>query len=267
MGESLSVYHVGDDVAEFRTSHKPTMNRLEERALKRADVVFAAADGLARARVGKNPKTFAIQNAIDTSAFQAELPGLNFADIDRIPEPRVTFVGVVDSWVDIGLLEATARTLPHVSVVIVGPLNIDTGHLRRLDNVHFLGVRDRRLVPGILRRCSATLVPFVPNDLTARIVPAKVFEGMAAGIVPVCTSFSRNLDSFERQGLVFVARSPAEYVELVGRAVSEDSPERRATISGFGLKQTWSARWATMNEVIGRQLEHKPDAEEADRAT
>jgi Glycosyl transferases group 1 len=267
MGESLRVYHVGDDVAEFRTSHRPTMNRLEERALKRADVVFAAADELARARVGKNPKTFAIQNAIDTSTFQAEVPDLNFADVDKIPQPRVAFIGVVDTWVDIELLEVTARTLPDVSLLIVGPLNTDTGRLKSLANVHFLGVRHRRLVPGILRRCSATLVPFVSNELTARIVPAKVFEGLAAGIIPVCTSFSRNLDSFERQDLVFVARSPEEYVERVRRAVREDSPGRRARIAAFGLQQTWSARWATMSEVISREMERELETEDADRLT
>ena len=34
MGESLSVYHVGDEAGEFRTSHRPTIMKLEERVLQ-----------------------------------------------------------------------------------------------------------------------------------------------------------------------------------------------------------------------------------------
>ena len=252
MGESLAVYHVGDEVAEFHTSHRPTLTALEDRALRKADVVFAAADELARARDSRNRNTVAIQNAIDTSAFEATAPAAAFADIDGIPSPRVAFIGVLDRWVDVELLESTVRALPQVAFVIIGPVRVAVAGLRRLANVHFLGTRHRSLVPGLLRRCSATLVPFLASGLTARIVPAKVFEGLAAGTVPVCTAFSRNLEPFERQGLVLVARSPAEYAEHVRRAIREDSEQRRAELAAYGLRQTWAQRWKQMREVLER---------------
>src|SRR5260370_34914104 len=50
MGESLSVYHVCDEPGEFASSHRPTIAALEERALRKASVAFAAAPELARAR-------------------------------------------------------------------------------------------------------------------------------------------------------------------------------------------------------------------------
>jgi len=259
MGESLSVYHVGDESGEFTTSHRPTMARLEERALRKASVVFAAADELARARRPTNPNTFAIANAIDVAVFGSEPPGQEVADVARIPPPRVGFVGVLDSWVDLGLLAATARALPDVRFVIVGPSRVNDQALRALPNVHVLGPRDRRLVPGILRLCSASLVPFVANALTARIVPAKLFEALAAGIVPVCTAFSPNLDAFERQRLVLVARTGPEYVELVRQAIAADTPARRAELAGFGMRQTWRDRWSEMRTIL-RSLEPPTDA-------
>ena len=250
MGESLSVYHVGDEPGEFASSHRPTIAALEEGALRKASVVFAAAPELARARRATNPNTFAIANAIDVSVFGAEHPGREVADVAGIPAPRVGFIGVLDTWVDLGLLETTARALPAVRFVIVGPTRVDDQALRALPNVHFLGPRDRRLVPGILRLLSASLVPFVANALTARIVPAKVFEALAAGIVPVCTAFSPNLDEFERQRLVLVARSVPEYVELVRQAIGADTPARRADLAAFGMRQTWGDRWKEMNRIL-----------------
>jgi glycosyltransferase involved in cell wall biosynthesis len=250
MEESLTVYHVGDEVGEFRTSHRPSMARLEARALSRASVVFAAADELARVRRPMNPRTIAIWNAIDTSVFESEDRAGAFADVDAIRLPRVAFVGVLDTWVDLNLLDEVARALPEVSLVVVGPARVDDRALRRLPNVHLLGLRHRSLIPGILRRTSASLVPFVESALTVNIVPAKVFEALAAGIVPVCTAFSRNLDALEALGLVLVARDRRQYIDCVRRAITDDTPSRRRQLQAFGLRQTWSERWRQMRDVL-----------------
>jgi len=254
MHESVAVYHVGDEMGEFRASHRPTVSRLEARALQKASVVFAAAEELARARHLTNPRTFAIWNAIDISLFEAELPDAAFADVRAIAAPRVGFIGVLDTWVDLGLFEATARALPEVSFLVVGPSRVNDQILRGLPNVHFLGARHRRYVPGILRLVSASLVPFRANALTQNIVPAKVFEALAAGVVPVCTAFSSNLDVLEEQGLILVARTAPQYVEFVRQAISDDTPARRAKLGEFGLRQTWSERWRNMKEIL-RSLE------------
>lgn len=250
MGESACVYHVGDEMGEFRTSHGPTVERLEDLTLKRASVVFAAADEMAHVRRAKNARTFAVQNAIDATLFHAAVPAAEFADVETIPAPRVGFLGVLDTWVDLDLLVATARALPNVSIVVVGPSRMNDDALRAVSNVHFLGVRHRRLVPGILRRLSVSLVPFLATPLTANIVPAKVFEALAAGIVPVCTAFSRNLDTFEERRLVLVARSTEQYIELVRLGIREDTPARRSELEAFGLRQTWSDRWREMKDIL-----------------
>jgi glycosyltransferase involved in cell wall biosynthesis len=250
MGESLAVYHVGDEVGEFQTSHRPSMARLEARALRRASVVFAAADELARVRRPMNSRTVAIWNAIDTSVFTSEDRVGAFVDVDAIPPPRIAFVGVLDTWVDLKLLEEVARALPEVSLVAVGPSRVDDRCLRALPNVHWLGLRHRSLIPGILRRSSASLVPFVESALTVNIVPAKVFEALAAGIVPVCTAFSRNLDALEALGLVLVARDRSQYIDLVRRAIRDDTPSRRSELQGFGLRQTWAERWRQMRDIL-----------------
>lgn len=250
MGEECAVYHVGDDPASFSTSHRPTMEILESRALRKASVVFAAADELARVRRAHNPNTYAIQNAIDVELFTADVDLGELADIASIPGPRVVFVGVIDIWVDVELLAHTAVSLPDINFVIVGTSRIDLGALTALPNVHVVGPRPRRLVPGVLRLCSASLVPFVKSALTAPIVPAKVWEALAAGIVPVCTAFSSNLAALEHAGLVLVARGREEYLEALRLAIAADTPDRRAEIAAFGLQQSWASRWREMNDRL-----------------
>jgi glycosyltransferase involved in cell wall biosynthesis len=250
MGERQSVYHVADEPAHFPTSHSPTIHRLEARVLAHVDVVFAAADALAEARRPSHPRVHAIQNAIDVTDFSAPDPADAFLDIDAIPEPRVVFVGVIDRWVDLDLMARVVDELPDVRLLVVGVSRVDLTALRRRDRVHVLGLRPRRLIPGVLRRCRASLVPFRHNPLTANIVPAKIWEALAAGVPPVCTAFSRNLEPLAARGLVMLADDANGFVARVREAVAGDSPARRDRLRDFGLRQTWRARWEQMDALL-----------------
>jgi len=194
-----------------------------------------------------------VWNAIDVKAFEREPPAAAVADVDAIAPPRVAFVGVLDRWVDLDLLALTAGRLPQVHFLLVGPTHVDHRALRALPNVHFLGRRDRLVVPAILKRCSASLVPFRKIKLTERIVPLKIFEALAAGIMPVCTDFSVDLETLERDGFALVARSAEAFVAAVERAVAGDSPETRRRLSRFGQQQTWHARWDQMRAVLDEE--------------
>jgi glycosyltransferase involved in cell wall biosynthesis len=254
MGERLAIYHVADEITAFPTSHPRTSEALERSMLSGVDLVFAAAQRLADDKRRWNARTFTVWNAIDNSAFERKVPRHELADVDRIPTPRVAFVGVLDQWVDLGLLMHAAKRLPHVHFVIVGPSNVDDQALRALPNLHFLGRRGRFEVPGILRRCAASLVPFHKTKLTERIVPLKVFEALAAGAMPVCTDFSVDLEALEREGYVVVGRSRDAFVAGLQRAIATDRPATRDRLARYGRHQTWQARWAQMRAILDESL-------------
>ena len=259
MGERAAVYHVADEMTQFPTSHARVLSRLEERLLRRATVVFAAAEQLARAKERVNPQTYTILNAIDTSAFAHDLSPEEQAEIDAIPMPRVGFIGVLDTWVNLPLLVQVANDLKEVSLVVVGVSRVDDQVLRAMPNVHVLGRRNRRSVPGILRRVSASLVPFLQTPLTERTLPLKVFEALAAGTLPVCTAFSPELETLEREGRLLIGHSPDEFVHFVQKAIVTDSPARREALAKFGLQQTWTARWCQMDAVLRRDVPGNTD--------
>ena len=55
-GESLAIYHVGDESAAFPTSHAKTIRSLEAALLGKVDLVFAAAEQLARDKRALHPR-------------------------------------------------------------------------------------------------------------------------------------------------------------------------------------------------------------------
>ena len=254
MGESLSIYHVADEPSAFKESNARIMQRLEADMLGRVGLVFAAAEQLRDHKAQLNSNAHTVWNAIDASAFANEPPAAAFADIERIPAPRVIFVGVLDEWCDLPLLDAAAARLPRVQFLFVGPVRVDASALKARPNVHFLGRRDRSLIPGILRRAAASLVAFRCIPLTERIVPLKIFEALAAGIIPICTPFSADLRRLESQGLLRIGATADQFVEQIELAVAADTPAERRRLSEFGLKQTWADRWRDMFELIEQRL-------------
>ena len=249
-GEVNSVYHVADEFSAFPTSHERIMDGLERRMLAKVDVVFSAAEQLSSDKRRWHNQTYTIWNAIDTALFANDKTEVDNWGVDAIPTPRVAFVGVIDKWVDLELFSLAAKRLPQIHFVVVGPAKVSIEPLRSLPNVHLLGQLERRFIPAVLRRCSASLVPFHKTKLTERIVPLKIFEALAAGIMPVCTDFSLDLVTLEQEGHARVVHSPDEFVKAIQETVVDDSPALRDRLAAYGNQQTWHARWQQMSKVL-----------------
>ena len=251
LGDSVSVYHLGDEITAFADSDARIMRILEQRMLKRVDIVFAAAEQLARDKAREHHEVHTVWNAIDPAVFDgAARDGL----LSGVPAPRVAFVGVIDQWVDMELLASVASRLPRVQFVIVGPPNGQSAALSGLSNVHLLGRQPRTAVPSLLRECSASIIPFKRSLLTERLVPLKAFEALAAGIIPIATDFSPDLHRLASLQYLRIANDANEFIRAINDAIRADTPEERARLSQFGLRQTWSARWAEMEPVIARAV-------------
>ena len=126
--------------------------------------------------------------------------------------------------------------------------------------MHLLGLRDRRSIPSLLHLCSASLVPFRRTVLTERLVPLKVFEALAAGIRPVCTYFSADLETLERENILTVARSAGAFIAGVREAIAKDGPSTRERLAQYGRFHTWPARWRQMDDIIRQRLADRANA-------
>src|SRR4030095_6450061 len=96
-------------------------------------------------------------------------------DLETIPRPRAVYVGALDGWLDVPLLQDVARRLPRWSFVLIGPPRADLGALRGLANLHVVGPRPYDALPGYLRAADAGIVPFRLEPLTHAIHPIKVY--------------------------------------------------------------------------------------------
>lgn len=211
LGESRIVYYCVDEYSRFTGADRAAILEMERRLIEKSDLVVVSASPLYRSKKRYNPNTFLIPHGVDVAHFRQAC----FAETE-IPEdfpprdgPVIGFFGLIEDWVDLGLVRSLAEARPAWSFVLIGDARADTSVLRGVPNVHLLGRRSYQSLPGYCKAFDVAILPFVLNELTLAANPLKLREYLAAGLPVVATP----LPEVQRlEGLVRMARTPREYL-------------------------------------------------------
>lgn len=257
MKPKLNVYTCIDDMLEEEYTAKHGA-RLEEEAIRKADVAFVTSHKLHRMKKHLNPNTHILHNAVDISIFKKALEG-------PLPRPKelagltgkiIGFTGNINEYrLNYPLFKKIAEKHSDKTMVLVGPLNSDTYKeygLDKMPNVILTGGKHITELPAYLQHFDVTIIPFLLNNLTASIYPLKINEYLAAGKPVVATNFSEDIRTFAED--IYIAQDEDDFVKLIDRAIAEDSPELVAQRSATAKKNTWTERVRQFWEIIGKHL-------------
>lgn len=244
------IYDCVDDHAAFTGLINPAVvRRMERELMARADVSFATAKQLLEERRGWGRRLYLVPNGAEYAHFATGGDGGLPADMAGIPAPIAGFVGGISDWVDLPLLSAVARRMPHVSFVLIGPVATDTDGLRALPNVRLLGARPYELLPRYMHHFDTCLIPFRINKLTAGVNPIKLYEYLSAGKPVVSTPLPEVVPFGD---VVEIAAGEEATVRAIERtlapvAATEERVRRRRQV---GRDNSWDTRWNAVLEHI-----------------
>jgi glycosyltransferase involved in cell wall biosynthesis len=184
---------------------------------------------------------------------KGRLPPLDF------PSPIVGYVGGLQRHVDIELLEQMARLRPSWSWVYVGPLDTPTGKLKQFKNVHLLGHRPHRDLPGYIEQFDACIVPYLNSAYTNTVVPTKINEYLAMGKPVIATPIPCVCEFNTEHNVISIANTSSEnFIQAIERALAfpydQAVVERRREVAALG---DWEARLETMSGWIEKALQLK----------
>ncbi len=249
----LVVYHCVDDIAAQSRVDTDSFVAAERRFAGRADLVLASAPALAERMRTLSAHVLYAPNVADTARFAAAVePGPVDPELAALPEPRLLFVGAVSAIkLDFGLLRGIAGARRDWTIALVGPVGLgdpdtDTSELIAEPNIHLLGPRAHDGLAGVLRGGGVGLIPYVRSQLTASIFPMKVYEYLAAGLPVIATG----LPALEGTEFVSLTEGVSETVAAIGRALAEDSPERRRARSAAAQGHSWEGRMQEIAKAI-----------------
>lgn len=176
------VYDCMDELSLFKGASEKIVSQ-EQALMDKAGIIFTGGKSLYESKAKLHDNVFCFPSSVDRSHFSQALNGIALPeDIIYGKGPIVGYFGVIDERVDLQLLSDTAKLLPGVQFVMIGPLaKIGEDDLPRAHNIQYPGMKSYEELPGYLKAFSIAMMPFALNDATKYISPTKTLEYMAAG--------------------------------------------------------------------------------------
>src|SRR5688572_15226360 len=245
------VYDCMDELSAFKNAD-PALPRLERDLMRRADLVFTGGHSLFEAKQHQHHNIHALPSSVDVDHFAA---ARRWQDDPRdqaaIPHPRLGFFGVLDERLDIPLLAGVAQARPDWQIVMIGPVvKIDPADLPQLPNIHYLGPKQYKELPGYIAGWDVALLLFARNDATKYISPTKTPEYLAAGKPVVSTSIRDVVTTYGECGLVRIADKVDEVLLAVEKSLRDDPSERLPRVDALLRQQSWDKTWEKMQAVL-----------------
>ena len=259
-GEKLAVYYNYDEFSDFAANARirDLVWQYDCALTRAADVVFASSRAQCERRRAVNPNTHFIPNAVDFELYNRALsPGLALPhDLAGISGPIIGFVGWLGHHIDSALLLAVARAYPQCSLVLVGPDQLPTDEAARAlhdaPNVYFLGRKAQEQLSQYLQVFDVALMPWSLNGHVRSAYPLKLHEYLAAGRASVATALPE-LEPFAH--VVRIAESHTDFVQKVGEALTDHSPEAIQRRVMVARENTWDDRVRQIYAILDPLLQ------------
>lgn len=194
-----------------------------------------------------------VRNGVDVPHFAAAASSLVPAELEAEDRPVLLFIGAINAWIDIELLDYVAASLPQTRMILVGPCfddSIDQTVWQRLTgrpNVDWLGSKPYRQLPQYAGAAKVLLLPRTNDEYSKASDPLKLYEYLATGQSVVSTP----LPSAVQYGdYVYVAATPDEFVQAVKAALANDQEGRAAQQRDFAQQFAWPNKIRQMSQVL-----------------
>ncbi len=250
---AVTVYDCMDELSAFQGA-PPELMHQEQILFERADVVFAGGQSLFEAKRRQHDNAHLFPSSIDRAHFAASrTPQQDPEDQREIPHPRIGFFGVLDERLDRDLLQDIAAQRPEWHFVLVGPVvKICKEDLPRAANIHYLGQKQYRDLPGYLAHWDVAMLPFAQNASTRFISPTKTPEYLAAGKPVVSTPIRDVVNPYGRLGMAKIARSADEFVSAVATQLQPITKQWLSTVDAFLKNTSWDKTFDRMWTEVQR---------------
>lgn len=240
----LSIYYCRDYIIGVDYWKKHGV-KLEADLIGKNDICVSNSEYLNEYCKSFNFNSFNVGQGCDFTGFFADYYNKP-ADLLNLEGTIIGYVGTLSSIrLDIEIMKYVANSFPEHQIVLVGPEDDEfkSSELHDLSNVHFLGHKASHQLPSYINFFDLCINPQLINEITIGNYPRKVDEYLAFG-KPVVASKTSTMETFA--AYVYLASSKEEYVELIQKALAEDSPDLRTCRIRYALTHTWEN---SINEI------------------
>jgi glycosyltransferase involved in cell wall biosynthesis len=229
---------------------------MDEDLSRRADVVFVASDRLLTRKRALSRHVAVSPHGVDVEHFRRAAD----ASLPLPPEMAVLsgvvigFYGLIEAWIDLGLVKALAERHPEWTFVMIGRVAVT--EVPQLPNVHFIGRRPYEELPDYGRRFDVSIVPYHLTQQVHFANPIKLREYLAME-KPIVAVPTPEIDKFG--DLVHIATTVDEWDAAIRDALAvTDRTAEAAAMRAAAAAMTWDARLLRVEGIVADALAGRP---------
>jgi len=253
LGERLTVYYCTDDHASLPGVDAEAVRSMDDELTRRADLVFVASETLLDRKLRLNPESYVAPHGVDFAHFaRAQDRALPVPDdIAALPRPIVGFFGLIERWIDLGLVDWLAERRPGWTFLMIGRLAVPQAEAPRRPNLVYLGARPYEALPAYGKTFAAAIIPYHLTPQVLHANPLKLREYLAMG-KPIVSVSTPEIDKFAAH--VRIGRSREEMLAHLDAAVGRGlTPGEREAQTALASTMSWDANIRrVMDRVLAR---------------
>jgi len=248
----LSIYYIRDNMVAtpyWRRHGK----KLEPKLIAKSDLVLSNSEYLRIYSAKYNKNSYFVAQGCDFELLnKSDLTQPE--DLNGIITPIIGYFGALTALrLDIDLIQCIAESFPKCSLVLVGPEDevFRESFLHTFKNVFFLGKKVPNEIFKYINHFDVCINPQLVNDLTVGNYPRKIDEYLALG-KPIVATLTDTMEMFREY--VYLAKDSQMFVEMIGRALSEDCIRKENQRKDFAFSHNWENAVNAISENIEKYL-------------
>lgn len=237
LSPSLLIYDCVTRVRGYEYA-TPRMIDAEEALTRRSDLVITDARILWEEKRVLNPKCEQLPPGADFEVFAPRPDSQEAPTLRGLLRPRLGFFGAINNRLDQAALARFAASHPGWAVVLIGPVMVDLSVLKSAPNIFVYPPVSHAELGAWLQAVDVIAIPYLANEFTKGIIPAKLFEALATG-KPVVAMGLPELEPYAR---VIQLCEPDGFEDAIERALESDSATRREERLALARQNSWTSR-------------------------
>jgi hypothetical protein len=231
------IYDCHDLWSGFGRVH-PDILAAESGLFASSDAVVFSARWLMNAKLALHSelrfKSVLIRNAVRSEDFDFVYPRV------RGGRKVVGYAGSLDFWFDVESVKLAALRHPEWDFQLFGRVEANSiGELRKLPNVNIVGEVPYASLRKHFAGIDVSMIPFRISPLTLATNPLKLYEYFACGHPVVSSPLPEVLEFGD---MIYVARTPVEFVAQLENAMEENNLEAAHNRRRLAERESWVAR-------------------------
>jgi glycosyltransferase involved in cell wall biosynthesis len=233
------VYFCVDDFGEWPGLDRPTLGRMEELVLERADRVLTVSEVLRQrlARMGRQAPV--LTHGVDVVFWKKAADGDSLPGVAGRERPLVVFWGVIDRRMDVAFVRQLAEEMTEGTIVLAGPEADPDPALTRCPRVIRLGPVPFAQLPCLAREAAVLVMPYADLPVTRAMQPLKLKEYLATGKPVVARDLPATRDWADCLDL---ADTPGAFARAVRMRLATGLPPGQEVARGRLEGESWAEK-------------------------